>query len=294
MTSEEARKIINRFYRNDNPSKDDEFIFIEACSYLIESEADDEVMVSLGGYYYDKQKYDLAEKYYLMAFDHGNKWVADGLGFIYYYGRNGQVNYDKAFYYFSIAKDNGDDEAAMKIADMYRNGYGVKKDEEKYKSILLEIYERIKDTKKLFDVYPEISHRIAEIYINEGHGKDALPMLMKGKSFIAQRIRSNPFWGNFIVARRIVKMLYRIIDFPQYDFDFFDLFYLLKEPHKVSLYYNGKAYLIESFFDEGEMRIKCDDKYYKSVENFLMTALFESKHTYIIHHDDFYELELEE
>lgn len=53
-------------------------------------------MVNLGGYYYAKEKYDLAEKYYLLANQAGDKWTADGLGFIYYYGRVGPRDYQKA------------------------------------------------------------------------------------------------------------------------------------------------------------------------------------------------------
>lgn len=291
MTKRDAQRIIDKYSRNDNPTENDEFEFIEASSFLIETENDSDVMVNLGGYYYEKEKYALAEKYYLMAFDAGNDWVADGLGFIYYYGRNGERDYKKAFYYFSIAKERGNMEAAMKIADMYHNGYGVEKDDGKYKTILLDIFEKIKDTNQLFDPYPEVAHRLADIFINEGHGEDAVEMLIKAKSFIVQRIRYNPFWGNFIVCRRTVTLLYKVIEFDEDTFDFFDLFYLFTKPHTVKLTYNGKQYLIESFFDEGEMRVKCEGRLYKSTENFLTYATFDNKRTFVIDYDDYYNLE---
>lgn len=292
MTSQEARRIIEKFNRNDNPTPNDEFAFIEACNFIIETENDAQIMANLGGLYYEKQKYDLAEKYYLMADAAGDKWAADGLGFIYYYGRTGERDYKKAFHYFSVSKGNGNLEAAMKIADMYHNGYGVTKDDEKYKTLLLEIYEKIKDTNQLFEPYPEVAHRLADIFINEGHGKDAIEMLLKGKSFIEQRIRYSPFWGNFIVCRRTITLLYKVIEFDEYNFNFFDLFYVLAKPNKVKLTYHGKQYIIESFFDEGEMRVKCDNKYYKSIENFLIVATFDDKHTYVIEYEDMYFLEI--
>ena len=292
MDKVEAKRLIDKYYRNDNPSVDDEFIFTEACQFLIETENDSDAMVDLGGYYYGKEKYDLAEKYYLMAFDAGDKWVADGLGYIYYYGRVGARDYKKAFYYFSLAKANGNLEAAMKIADMYHNGFGVEKDDEKYKEILLEIFDQIKDTTDLGQPYPEVAHRLADIYINEGHEEDAIEMLIKGKSFIEQRIRYNPSWGNFIVCRRLITLFYKVLQFDEDDFNFFDLFYVLAKPHTVKLTYHGKQYLIESFFDEGEMRVKCLDKYYKSIENFLINALFDDKHTYVIEYEEYYLLEL--
>ena len=89
-------------------------------------------------------------------------------------------------------------------------------------------------------------------------------------------------------------MLYKIIQFDEENFSFFDLFYVLASPHKVKLIYHGNEYIIESFFDEGEMRVKCLDRYYKSIENFLTNALFDNKHTYVIHYEDYYLLEIVE
>ena len=292
MTNKEAKRIIDKYYRTDNITPDDDFRFIEACSFLIDTENDTDAMVALGGLYYDQQKYNLAEKYYLMADANGDKWAANGLGFIYYYGRNGERDYKKAFHYFNIAKKNGNLEAAMKLADMYHNGYGVTKDDNKYKLLLLEIYDQIKDTTNLFDPYPEVAHRLADIYINEGHGEDTIGMLIKAKSFIEQRIRYNPFWGNFIVCRRTITLLYKVIEFNEDNFNFFDLFYILAKPNKIKLIYRGVRFIIESFIDEGELRVKCGDYYYKSIENFLINARFNNKHTYVIEYEDNYILEL--
>ena len=291
MNSTEAHRIIHAFGRNDNPNEEDTFAYVEALRFLVETENDARAMSALGGHYYGLEKYDLAEKYYLMADENGDDYASNGLGFIYYYGRVGTPNYPKAFHYYSKAMKLGNKEAAMKIADMYHNGYGVEKDETKYKALLLKLFEEVKDTDLLFEPYPEIAHRLADIYIAEGHPFDALPMLIRAKSMIEQRIRYNPFWGNFIVCRRVITRLYKIIPFDEYDFDFFDLFYYLYTPHKVELTYQGKTYVIESFIDEERLRVKCDGQYYKSIEDFLMRALFEGKHTYVIHYEDYYSLE---
>ena len=40
------------------------------------------------------------------------------------------------------------------------------------------------------------------------------------------------------------------------------------------------------------MRVKCENRFYKSTENFLTYAMFDSKHTYIIDYDDYYDLEI--
>jgi len=288
MTKNEAYKIIENFYNNDNPTEKDEFIFIEAANFIIETENDAKVMSSLGGFYYGKQKYDLAEKYYLLADENGDDYASCGLGFIYYYGRNVAKNFEKAFYYYNKSMNFGNQESAMKIADMYHNGYGCEKDDTKYREILEDIFEKIKDTNQLFDPYPEVAHRLVDIYINEGNIEKCYEMITKAKSFITQRIRYSPFWGNFIVCRRVVCLFYKILEFDEECFDVFDLFYLFEKEHTVKLLYNGKKYLIESFFDEGQMRVKCNNVLYKSTEDFLTKSLFDGKHIYIIHYDDDY------
>jgi len=40
MNQREARNTIQAFYRNDNPTKDDEFVYTEALKYLIDTEGD--------------------------------------------------------------------------------------------------------------------------------------------------------------------------------------------------------------------------------------------------------------
>ena len=54
---------------------------------------------------------------------------------------------------------------------------------------------------------------------------------------------------------------------------------------------NGKEYKISSILDGDKIIVKCEDRYYKSVEDFLIKAMFENKHTYIIDYEDYYRLE---
>ena len=44
MTKQEAQRIIEKYSRNDNPSENDKFAFVEACNYLIETENDSDYM----------------------------------------------------------------------------------------------------------------------------------------------------------------------------------------------------------------------------------------------------------
>ena len=59
--------------------------------------------------------------------------VYECMGYIWYYGRTGERNYKKAFEYFSTMMEKENLVATCKIADMYKNGYYVEKNQEKYK-----------------------------------------------------------------------------------------------------------------------------------------------------------------
>ena len=53
-------------------------------------------------------------------------YAADTLGYIHYYGRiDGRPDYEKAFFYFSVASAYNITEARYKLADMFLNGYYV-------------------------------------------------------------------------------------------------------------------------------------------------------------------------
>ena len=53
-------------------------------------------------------------------------YAADTLGYIHYYGRiDGKPDYEKAFFYFTVASAYNITEARYKLADMFLNGYYV-------------------------------------------------------------------------------------------------------------------------------------------------------------------------
>lgn len=143
MTITEARRIERAYYDNPNPSEDDNFVFTEAMDYIIQTEKDPQAMISLGGYYYDDLKFDIALKYYEMAAEYGLASAYMCLGYIWYYGRTGTKDYEKAFNYYTLAKNAGSTIAVYKLADMYKNGYYVEKDYDTYCKIIEELEEEI-------------------------------------------------------------------------------------------------------------------------------------------------------
>ncbi len=97
MNSREAHEIIDRYYQRNVHSEDETFEFTEALSYLITEKNDPRAMMELGGHYYGLRDFDLALKYYDMAAALDYEPANECLGYIWYYGRTGTKDYEKAF-----------------------------------------------------------------------------------------------------------------------------------------------------------------------------------------------------
>ncbi|MBQ1316252.1 MAG: sel1 repeat family protein, partial [Lachnospiraceae bacterium] len=226
MTILEAKKILRHFYSLSNPTEEEEFLYTEALQFLIAETKDSDYMVDLGGFYYDKREFDLALKYYEMAAEYGNRYAISNLGYIWYYGRTGEKDYEKAFKYFDKARAMGDIVASYKVADMYRNGYYVEKDYEKYKEIILSLYPKVKNARRLGEPLPEIFTRLAKIRSDEGKTEEALSLYDTARDFLAQRIRANPFFGNLTIMKWLIHDVYELREFDPAAMDLHDLYHV--------------------------------------------------------------------
>ena len=108
MTLLEAREAVHSFYALTNLTEDDRFLLVEALEYLIRETKDPQYIMMLGGIYYEERRFDLALKYYEMAAEYNDLDAIIGLGYIWYYGRTGEKNYEKAFYYYDRARQMGE------------------------------------------------------------------------------------------------------------------------------------------------------------------------------------------
>ena len=97
MTHAEAMKYISDYYRNDNPGDDDRFLFEEAQRYLIETRHDPRDMHNLAFFYLEQRRHDLEQKYLEMAAEYKYPPALEELGYIWYYGQNGKVDYTDQF-----------------------------------------------------------------------------------------------------------------------------------------------------------------------------------------------------
>ena len=204
MTIKEAEQIAIAFEENHNPSEDDVFMFTEAMSFLIEAKHDPSDMMYLGGYYYEIKRFDLALKYYEMAATYDYDPAYECLGYIWYYGRTGERDFAKAFEYFSRLMEKGNITAAYKVADMYRNGYYVDRDQAKYEQIIEDLYPKVTKLNNVFDPVPEVFTRLARIRVSQAKEDEAIDLYLYAKDFLAQRIRHNAFFGNLNIMKWLI------------------------------------------------------------------------------------------
>lgn len=272
LTIEKAQQILDDYYDLTQPTYEDDIQLINALEYLIKETNNPEYMVELGGWYYGQKQFDLAEEYYLMAakLDYNNAYEC--LGYIYYYGRVGQPDYEKAFHYYKLASDQGNLVAAYKLADMYKNGYYVQKDYPKYVQIIKDLYPKIQGATNTFDPVPEIYSRLAKIYVEEGNEDQAIQLLLIAKEFQSQRLIYSQFFGDLTIMKYIVNDLYFLIQFDPDYMDLFDLYYALQKPCKVAIEILGEDHIIEAKYEDGLFFICMDDKNYEDVDQFFLKA----------------------
>lgn len=271
LTIEKAQQILDDYYDLTQPTYEDDIQLINALEYLIKETNNPEYMVELGGWYYGQKQFDLAEEYYLMAAKLDNN-AYECLGYIYYYGRVGQPDYEKAFHYYKLASDQGNLVAAYKLADMYKNGYYVQKDYPKYVQIIKDLYPKIQGATNTFDPVPEIYSRLAKIYVEEGNEDQAIQLLLIAKEFQSQRLIYSQFFGDLTIMKYIVNDLYSLIQFDPDYMDLFDLYYALQKPCKVAIEILGEDHIIEAKYEDGLFFICMDDKNYEDVDQFFLKA----------------------
>ncbi len=284
MTIAEARKIIDEYEYKSVITDEEEFMLLEALEFMIDATKDTQWMVRLGGYHYDKKNFDLALKYYEMADECGDRWAPEGLGYIWYYGRTGEKDYDKAFHYYTKAMNNGRLQSKVKVADMYKNGYGVEKDMDKYIQLIEEAYEEVKDTQFLGAPLAEVYTRLAKIRKDQGNKDEAIDLYVKAKDFLAEKISYNPFFGHLNIMKWLEEDLYELIDFDRADFDLYDLYVMMREPVKVAFMYDDEEYEVESVRESDGVSIKFGDAWYRDIDEFFAKAAIDGERIPVLYY----------
>ena len=292
MTILEAKEICRDHYSSTHPSEEDTFLYTEALRFLVEETKDPNAMVELGSVYYEARQFDLALKYYELAAEYDNLYAISDLGYIWYYGRTGEKDHEKAFYYFDKARQMGDVIAAYKVADMYKNGYYVEKNYEKYKAIIEELYPKVRHARFLNEPLPEIFTRLARIRTEEGRTQEALRLYDEAREFLAQRIQEHPFFGDLNIMKWMIEDIYRLRKFDKEDVELYDLYYLLTSPVKVSFTFEGEAHEVEAVQEGGGVVVRFDDKWFRTVDDFFQKAELDGE-LLTMRYEELYDFEVE-
>lgn len=291
MTIPEAKKICDHYYEITNPGEEDRFLYTEALNYLISETKNPDYMNDLGAMYYSDRNFDLALKYYDMAAEAGNLYAISNLGYIWYYGRTGQKDYEKAFHYFDKARQMGDLISEYKIADMYKNGYYVEKNYEKYKSIIEGLYPRVKNAEDLSEPLPEVFARLAGIRSAEGKTDDALQLYDAARDFLSKRIQYSHFFGDLSIMKWMISDIYRLRNFDPDRMDLYDLYYVLKEPHKVRFKYEEGTHEVKAVHEISGQSVRFDNHWYRTIDDFFRKAELDEEHLTTLY-EELYDFEV--
>ena len=272
MTIIEAQMIVDRFYRLTNPTEEDRFLVEEALRYLIEMTGDPDYMAELGGMYYEQRQFDLARKYYEMAAEYDNTYALLGLGYIWYYGRLGERDYEKAFRCFDRAREKGDLNAAYKVADMYRRGYYVENDPGRFRKIIEELYGKLKKERNPYSKAPEVFVRLAEIREADGKNGEALSLYEAARPMIARRIADSGFFGDRTIMKEIMEGIYRLQPEGPDEIDLYDLYHLLDQPCTVRFRFEGRPQEVQSLEEDGAVVIRYGSRWFRTTDDFFTGA----------------------
>ena len=89
----------------------------------------------------------------------------------------------------------------------------------------------------------------------------------------------------------LVEELYKIVEFDEEYFDFYDLYYLLTEPCMVTFEFEGKKHKVECVEEDGEYVINFDGKWFRTRDDFFGKAAIDNYRLTEIY-DDLYSFEV--
>ena len=180
----DAFDIASRLYDADNTKilpKDVADLLMEICLEEIEKE-NASAMTVLGSLYYTGRcgelNFEKAVHYYTMADQLGERQATENLGYCYYYGLSGEIDYKKAYHYFVKGALDGHLNSLYKVGDMYRNGYYVEKDERQAFYIYNHCYNQMTDICSQ-TVGADVSMRMGDVYYYGIGTEPNLPLALK-------------------------------------------------------------------------------------------------------------------
>lgn len=270
MNQKEANRIILRFYSNPNPSSAERFEFEEAMEYMIRTSPDPNYIVGLGSYYRGMGRTDLAMKYFNQAIEMGDTGVYECLAAVYLDEHSGMKDDVRAFECFKKSwESSGSLQAYMEMAEMYRNGWGVEQNQERYQQMIEEMYVKIGHSQYMGDPVSEVCIHLGEIRRDQGRAEEAVDLFLHARRFLARRIKEYALEEDFHEMERLVKMIYEIVEFDETNIDLYDLFYILRPSCSVKFWHRLKQYTLAYVADDEGDAIRFNRQWYRSLTDFM-------------------------
>lgn len=275
----EAINEMHAFYEKDNPTEEEQFRFVEAMKYLIDTAVfPDDIMAfsyNLAMYYRDIREFQLEKKYLEMGAVLNDSSAKEQLGCIWYYGLCGERNFEKAFQYFSESRTRT---SRYMLADMYHYGYYVKQNSDESRKILEKLYieleEQSEDSRFLGStVFPEVAFRL--VILNMEDRKASLSdyeSLIKARKILVVRQQRRPFWGNLKIMKAILRTMVNLTGNESLFSDLYDLLIFDSKRAMIKFTYHDQEKQLKLFENQGEVIYEFDGKWFHGAEDFLEKA----------------------
>ena len=158
------------------------------------------------------------------------------------------------------------------IKYMYKNGYAVEKDYERYKMIIERLYIRLKRDNFRRGPVSDVLTRYARIRADEGKIDEAVSTYKTAKEYLAGRLEWNGFFGDRNVMKWMIGDMYKITKPDMDNLDLYDLYYLLTKPWKGYIVTTDEKIAIESVIEGEACVIRYGDKWFRDTDDFFARA----------------------
>ena len=292
MNVEEAKWQLENLCMNPVEAETDEetgFIIDELCRYIYEETKDTAYLLMRSGAI-QKKNPELAKKIYELAIKSGDEHACLYLANIYYKGLLGKTDYEKAFEYYSraaLCKDKGtgtfdnpimsvNKEARLMLAKMYKNGYFVQRNQEKYEELVDEVYEEIKDL-QWHDIRYACLIAKGKLELERGNIEQGIKLLFKGRGELCSMFACSQDSEMIDELIDVNEAIYEQIDFDLNSLEAADLSELLKFPVKVSFRYDRKKHVINVIKEKDGLLIEFEKQHFRSAKDLILTAVMGEK-----------------
>lgn len=285
MTVAEAKERIKDYLMHHlNMNEEDEFILNELCRFVYEETGDTTYLLEGAGTYIADPKKQ--EKVYLLSIESGVEHAAYTLGELYESGKLGKPNYAKAYeYYLRASKTEpiGDgssidnsfwqvhNDAKIRLAKMYKHGIYVKKDLDKYKDLINEAYEDVKDKDWAYIRYNSLFAK-AKLELEEGNIEKGLEILYLAREEFWKLLVDLQEERDYELLNEMNELLYRYQELDYTDISAEDITELLKKPITLGFMYDDVCHEITSRKDGEETVVEFKGNLYRNPIDFIMKA----------------------